>query len=396
MSDYWIPFLLVLAVIAALLRADFVLTIIYLLLGVWIFGRIWSRRALDAIKARRVFTPRAFWGERIPVRLELHNGGFLPAVWLQFNESLPVELRVGDPAFRRVVSLGSHSLLKLEYALEGRKRGYYAVGPLMLYSGDVFGIAGGETRRLQSDYLTVYPKIVPLTRVVLPTQSPMGTLRHHQPIYEDPSRIFGKREYVTGDSLRRVDWKATASTGHLQVKLFEPSIALETEIFLDLNSKAYEFHSRASATELAIVVAASLANWVVRARQSVGLATNGMDPLGQDGLPPRILPRRGRSNLMRILEVLARVQAGETADLVNLIRRESVHLSWGATLIVITPKLDEAFFDALFQARRSGFDIILVPCGPTPGLQRARQTAASFDFPLVHVLSEQDLDIWRQ
>ncbi len=99
---------------------------------------------------------------------------------------------------------------------------------------------------------------------------------------------------------------------------------------------------------------------------------------------------------MRLLEVLARIQAGPTADLGSLIRRESVHLAWGATLIVITPKLDEAFFDVLFQARRSGFDIILVPCGPTPGLQRARQIAASFGFPLVHILSEQDLDIWRQ
>jgi uncharacterized protein (DUF58 family) len=396
MSDYWIPFLLVLAVIAALLRADFVLTVIYLLLGVWVFGRIWSHSALDAIKVRRSFTPRVFLSERIPVRLELHNSGLLPAVWLQFSESLPVELRIGDTAFRRVVSIGSHNRLTLEYTLEGHKRGYYAIGPLMLYSGDVFGLTGGETRRLQSDTLTVYPKIVPLTRVVLPTQSPMGTLRHHQPIFEDPSRIFGKREYVSGDSLRRVDWKTTASTGHLQVKLFEPSIALETEIFLDLNMEAYEFHSRASATELAIVVAASLANWIVRARQSVGLITNGTDPLSQDGLPPRLLPRRGRANLMRILDVLARIQAAKSDGLLNLIRRESIHLSWGATLIVITPKLDEPFFDSLFQARRSGFDIILVPCGPTPGLQRARHIAATFGFPLVHILSEQDLDIWRQ
>jgi uncharacterized protein (DUF58 family) len=396
MSDYWIPFLLVLAVIAALLRADFVLTIIYLLLGVWIFGRIWSRRAIDAIKVRRSFMPRAFFNERIPVRLELHNSGFLPVVWLQFSESLPVELRIGDPAFHRVVSIGAHDRLTIEYTLEGRKRGYYPIGPLMLYSGDVFGLTGGENRRLQSDSLTVYPKILPLTRVVLPSQSPMGTLRHHQPIFEDPSRIFGKREYISGDSLRRVDWKATASTGRLQVKLFEPSIALETVIFLDLNVEAYEFHSRAGATELAIVVAASLANWVVRLRQSVGLITNGTDPFSQDGQAPRLLPKRGRGNLMRILDVLARVQAGNEDELLNLMRRESVHLAWGATLIVITPQLDEPFFDAVFQARRSGFDIILVPCGPTPGLQRARQIADSFGFPLVHILSEQDLDVWRQ
>lgn len=396
MSDYWVPFLLALAVIAALLRADFVLTLIYLLLGVWIVGRVWSRRALDAVKVRREFVRRVFLGERISIHLELHNQGILPVVWLQLNESLPVELRFEDPAFSRVVSMGSKGHLALEYTLEGRKRGYYPIGPLMLYSGDVFGLAGRETRRLVSDYLTVYPKIVPLTSVSLPTQSPMGTLRHHQPIFADPSRIFGKREYVSGDSLRSVDWKASASSGHLQVKLFEPSIALEAEIFLDLNSEAYEHHSRASATELAIVVAASLANWIVLARQSVGLLTNGTDPLSKEGTPSRLLPRNGRAHLMRILDVLARVQVGQTRPLDDLIQRESVHLSWGTTLIVITPHLNKAFFDVLFQARRSGFDIILIPCGPVPGLQQVRQIASTFGFPLVHILSEQDLDIWRR
>ena len=396
MSDFWVPFLLALAVIAALLRADFVLTIIYLLVGVWIVGRAWSWRALNAVKVQRVFTRRAFLGERLSVRLELRNNGLLPVVWLQLNESLPVELRIGGPAFCRVVSMGPRDRLEFEYTLEGHKRGYYAIGPLTLYSGDVFGLAGGETHRLSSDYLTVYPKIVPLTSVSLPTQSPMGTLRHHQPLFEDPSRIFGKREYIFGDSLRRVDWKSTASTGRLQVKLFEPSIALEVGIFLDLNSEGYEFHSRSSAIELAIVVAASLANWVVRARQSVGLVTNGTDPLSQDGVPPRVLPRRGRAHLMRILDVLARVQAGQARRLEDLIQREGAHLSWGATLLVITPRLDEAFFDVLFQARRSGFDIVLIPCGPVPGLQRARQIANTFGFPLVHFLNEQDLDIWRQ
>ena len=144
------------------------------------------------------------------------------------------------------------------------------------------------------------------------------------------------------------------------------------------------------------MVAASLANWVVRARQSVGLVTNGTDPLSQDGVPPRVLPRRGRAHLMRILDVLARVQAGQARRLEDLIQREGAHLSWGATLLVIAPRLDEAFFDVLFQARRSGFDIVLIPCGPVPGLQRARQIANTFGFPLVHFLNEQDLDIWRQ
>ena len=54
-----------------------------------------------------------------------------------------------------------------------------------------------------------------LTSLSLPSHSPLGTLRHTQPIFEDPSRVTGKRDYISGDSLRRVDWKATAATGRL-------------------------------------------------------------------------------------------------------------------------------------------------------------------------------------
>ena len=55
---------------------------------------------------------------------------------------------------------------------------------------------------------------------------------------------------------------STAVAGRLQVKLFEPSIALETAIFLDLDANVYSLRARYDISELAIVIAASLANWV--------------------------------------------------------------------------------------------------------------------------------------
>ena len=89
---------------------------------------------------------------------------------------------------------------------------------------------------------------------------------------------MGKRDYTAGDSLRRIDWKSTAAVGRLQTKLFEPSIALETVLFLNLNSEEYHYKFRYDASELAIVVAASLANWIIGQKQSVGLVVNGSDP----------------------------------------------------------------------------------------------------------------------
>jgi hypothetical protein len=99
---------------------------------------------------------------------------------------------------------------------------------------------------------------------------------------------------------------------------------------------------------------------------------------------------------MRILDLLARVQAVEAIPMVELVRQQIIHLPWGATLIAISPNLDETLFDALFQARRDGLNVVLVPCGPLADAASVRQRATYFGFPLYHLLEEKDMDIWRR
>ena len=147
-----------------------------------------------------------------------------------------------------------------------------------------------------AEHLVIYPRIVPFTSVEIPSHSPQGTLRHHLPLFEDPTRVFGKRGYLSGDSLRRIDWKASASSGRLQVKLFEPSIALETFIVLNLNAEDYYYRTRIDSTELAIVIAASVSNWIVGKKQMVGMMVNGRDPLADDGRPQTNPPRKGKAS----------------------------------------------------------------------------------------------------
>ncbi len=408
MSLYIPVFLIVLAFLAIFFKANFVLILTYLLIGVYFIGRWWGTRALKEVTGQRDAPSHVFYGEGITVKLTVRNQSILPVVWLQLQESFPVELRTNLRSLVEVISLRPKAVETYSYQLEGRKRGVYPIGPLFLSSGDIFGLADPETRQIPANFLTVYPKIIPLAQVNIPSRSPMGTLRHHQPIYEDPTRIRGKRDYISGDSLKNIDWKASASAGRLQVKLFEPSIALETAIFLNLNADDYERHSRIDASELAIVVSASLANWITRKKQSVGLFTNGVEPIIKpdqntpslvSGLPFQnplpIPPRRGQSHLMSILEVLARVQVAETFPLTQMLFKEATNLAWGTTLIVITPKLDEAFFESLFYADRAGLKAVLIPCGPVVGVDEIRKRADYFGFPLYQVFNERDLDLWR-
>lgn len=388
-------FLLALSAAAIFLTEDFVFLLIYIFLGVYLASRWWGGRALKRVRAQRLFERRAFLGEQVKVRVEIDNTGWLPLAWLQARESLPVSLRSGGP-FQSVTSLGPKGKTELSYTLDCSRRGYYPVGPLRLDSGDVLGAAASQHIQLEADYLTVFPRIIPLSRLRLPSRAPLGTLRHHQPIFEDPSRVLGKRDYIPGDSLRRVDWKATASSGRMQVKLFEPSIALESAIFLDLDASTYSLRGRYDVSELAITVAASLANWLITVRQAAGLFTNGGDPAMDDQPPAPLPPRRGRGHLLRILETLARVKASETFPITELLHQHTDHLSWGATLVVITSQIDDDLFDGLFEARRLGLDAFLIQCGPSAGFDEVRRKAQFFGYPIQRVLEERDLDIWRQ
>ncbi len=389
-------FLLALFVFAAFLRDEAVFTILYIFIGLYLVGRWWGGQSLNSILIERIYTRRAFLGDEITVRLQIRNKGILPVVWLRVQDALPVELSVAG-SFKRVLTLGPFGSSFFEYTIQTRKRGFYQVGPFRAWSGDLFGLAAEQSAGGIPESLTVYPRIYQLPGFSLTSRSPMGTLRTMQPIFEDPTRIRSKRDYVSGDSLRRVDWKASANLRRLVVKQYEPAISLQTMILLNLGQEDYDMHTFYDSFELGIVMAASVANWVMTNKQSVGLATNGVDPMSlQDDVAQRFhtLPaRKGQVHLIRLLDILARVIAPAKPALpfLDLLRREIVHLPWGSTLVVITPRVDEGLFDCLFQARRAGLLPKLVLVGKSAQSQEARQKAEIFHFPFQHVLSEGDL-----
>lgn len=393
MFGTFLPLLIVLLIIASFMRGDFALTLIYLVVGALVVGMWWSRRALAHVEASRRFSDHAFLGERIKIDLHVQNKGWLPLLWLELRETLPVAL-AGPNSFQSVIHLGPHAEAHFEYAVHAHKRGYYRIGPLSLSTGDLLGLSESLQAQTEPEALVVYPKIIPFTSVDIPSQSPQGTLRHTLPLFEDPTRVFGKRGYTSGDSLRRIDWKSTAASGRLQVKLFEPSIALETFVILNLNSEDYYHRSRIDSSELAIVIAASLSNWIIAQKQMVGLLVNGHDPLTSDGMPQPIPPRKGKRHMMRLLETLARVELIANSALVPQIQEQRYLLPWGTTLIVITGEASDPLLDELYQARRAGQNAIVILAGWGTSEERMRRRAKTFGIPIYSMASERDLNIW--
>nr|BAL57566.1 hypothetical conserved protein [uncultured Chloroflexota bacterium] len=393
----FITFLLVLFALAALLRIDFFFTILYLYLGVYLVSRFWLQQILKHLEISRTLPRRAFWGETVTVSLKLQNQSRLPVPWLRLNESFPVALAT-PPFVRQVITLGGKAGYHLQYSLKARKRGYYRIGPLTLETGDLLGIKEALSDRHEADELIIYPKIVPLSRLGLPTHSPQTILPTPLPLFQDPTRLIGVRDYLVGDNPRHIHWPATAATGRLLVKQFQPAIARDNAIFLNLNRADYAQQGYPEpAIELAIVTAASLAHHIiVFEKLPLGLVTTGFDPLTGHTQRFKLPPGKGRDHLGQILEVLARVQsAEEEAPFLESIRQEAVHLAWGTTLIIITSHPSDDLVASILFLKRSGFPVSLVLVDPPrTRLQLQPGFKQELNFPVFKIRREEDIKEW--
>lgn len=401
-SIFWA--LIILSLVAVLLRMDWVYYLIYVVGGIWVFSHWWVRRSLTKIRVQREVVDRAFPGETLTAQFKIHNSSRLPLPWLHVQERVPFSLR--DSAnYRMVVSVPGQSDVNCEFPYRCSKRGYYDVGPLSLQTGDLFGFVSTEWEERQTQSIIVYPNVVSLERLGLPSRSPFGGQASKQRLFEDPARLAGVREYTAGDSMRSVHWKASAREGDLVVKKFQPAIDLNVVLVLDLNKNAYPINQAVGASEWAIVVAASLASHVItEQRQSVGLISNGQDPLKdiewensesefreptENGARPAtpqpsvtpssssppsnqeadnkiadsIPPHNGRGHLMGILSLLARIEMSDLeTPLHDWLPRKLTDIAWGTTIVIVAPTLDEQSLWMLHNAYRRGSNIIALLC----------------------------------
>src|SRR5262249_22259698 len=105
-----------------------------------------------------------------------------------------------------------------------------------------------------------------------------------------------------------------------------------------------------------------LVRQAANAGRQVGLVTNGIDNLTHER--PRSALGRGPRPLTRSLEILARlgpyaVAAAETGFL-----RESGRVPWGATMIIVTPRVGAGLAHAAIALRRAHHRVMVISVSP--------------------------------
>ncbi len=383
--ERWLPFLAATFIIGALFDIPFLTTVsatvaILIAITYW-----WRNHALDdVVYRRRPHYRRGFPGESIPLRLDIQNRKPLPLSWLRVEDPWPHAVAPLDEEVLAPSHLPDQGLLtnvfnlrwfektRREYELLFRKRGVYRIGPTRMQSGDVFGMYEQTAELENSEYLTVFPELQPLESLDLPAEDPFGDRKSERRIFEDPTMPMGVREYRPEDSFRHVHWPATARTGELQVKVYQPTSALVTMVCI--NTSTFERHWEGVYPELLenlISVSATLIYETIQKGYQVGLLSNGC--LAHADRPLNIPPSRSPRQLGYLLEALAGITPMVMVPFESFLLREMPKVPYGASLLVVSAVATTTLMGTLQRIKQHNRKITLLSMAeeapePVPGI----------------------------
>ncbi|MEX0793267.1 MAG: DUF58 domain-containing protein [Pirellulaceae bacterium] len=391
----WFVGAVILLVVATILQLGLMVYAMYALLAVMLGSRMVTRYWLAHLTAKRTISHTELeQGQTLTVVLTLKNSGSLPVPWCLVEDLLPREAVLTKPAalevagqriFLEMMAPGGTKVLS--YTIQANRRGYYQIGPAVLETGDVFGLHRRYKMLSAPEFITVMPKVVPLAGFDLASRRPLGEMKMSHRLFEDPTRISGIRRYQAGDPIQRVHWAATARTGVLHSKQYEPSCIAGVTIVLDLHTHSYPGKDEPYRSELAITLAIAITNAIQLMDQQIGLITNAGDAAqrvkyegwafdartrdaarkaavrrdSDDHLAPQVVrTRRGADQFQQIEQMLARAEKHQGLPMPRLIEETISRMPRDATVIPILGEVTDEDALALGILARSGFTVTAI------------------------------------
>lgn len=390
-----LPLIAVLLIVGIATGSSWFALVASAMLTTFYLAKRFSERWAESISVERSMSKReAQIGERVQVGLKLSNQSSWWVPWVLAEDLLPK--RMMSPPISGLKLIGTTTKLLffaskqqrvLVYDLLALRRGFFRIGPTLVETGDLLGLHRKHRILSESNYLLVYPKIIPLEGVEIATKRPMGDMRVHDRILEDPTQMVGIRAYRAGDPLNRVHWKATARTGTLHSRVFQPTSMQGAMIVLDMHRDSNPERHEPVRTDLAVTMAASIAHALYSMGQPFGLITNGRDAAERfsfqemsgefsdrttiqsaagserklDRLRPIVHPAgTGPELFLEIHRTLARVERTDGLRLEELIAETESRMPRQLSVLFIVQSVDDSMALSMGLLRKRGFSVSVI------------------------------------
>ena len=286
---------------------------------------------------------QAHVGDQLRTTYTLRNTSRLPKLWLEVHN--PSTLPIPLPG--RAISLGTRRERSWVARVPLARRGHFRVDPLQIRTGDPFGFFEANASVGHGLTLVVYPRIERIPRWRLRAVSLEGSRSTPVRTQQTTPLATSIRPYAPGDAFNRIHWPSTARTGEIQVKEFDLEQTADVWLFVDLERRVQCGSGDDSSVEVAVRVAAAVAERALSENRAVGLTTTGAHII-------HLSPDRGPRQRQKILNLLAAVDGDGSTPLVEALVAGLPLLRRGMSAVIVTPAAETAWVRPLATLRPRG------------------------------------------
>ncbi len=332
----------------------------------FLYNRFWDKNLTVDLSFSK---NEAYVGEKIKLHEVITNKKPMPVPLLMVKFVTSRHLKISDASDKTsfsnvtdnyyrndVLDLGMYQKVTRTLDVECTHRGYYTIKNIdLVYHDLIFGYK--DVISFPCDInLYVLPRLLGTRNYTPIFKNIMGDIICRRLINEDPFEFKGIRDYQIFDSMKSINWKASARGGSLKVNEKNHTSSVSVTILLNLESRTATRNPEVD--EASISLAASFALELINQGITVSLYTNA----AEKGItnPIRISCGCGTSHMDNIMHILAKLEPSNVcADFGDLIKAYDKTAGDNNHAIIISTRTGTRLRGLLNTEIKSTFNFIL-------------------------------------
>ncbi|MEM6893716.1 MAG: DUF58 domain-containing protein [Bacteroidota bacterium] len=249
------------------------------------------------IKAQRILPDKLSNGDENPIQFQIGNEYLFP-IRIKAIDEIPFQFQKRD--FEQFSHLEKGGSKMFQYNLRPTERGTYSFGSLNVFAESTIGFLSRRYRFDENAEIPVYPSFLQLRKYDLIA----FTNRLHQYGLKKIRRIghtmeFEQiKEYVQGDDIRNINWKATAKKSQLMVNQYQDEKSQPIYSIIDKGRVMKMPFDALSLLDYAINATLVISNIAIKKQDKAGMLAFS------NKVENRVVAERRNSQMSLILETL--------------------------------------------------------------------------------------------
>lgn len=226
----------------------------------------------EGILAQRILPEKLSNGDENQIKVDVKNN-YSFKIHTKIIDEIPFQFQKRDFLIRKEIASGRNTYF--QYTLEPKERGEYNFGSLNVYAASPIGFISKRYRFQKDANLAAYPSFIHLRKyelMALQSEFLLGGIKKIRKLGHT-MEFEQIKDYVPGDDIRTINWKATSKTNRLMVNQFQDEKSQRIFMLIDTGRTMKMPFKELSLLDYSINATMALSHIILKKGDRAGMMT---------------------------------------------------------------------------------------------------------------------------